>query len=1107
MADKRIYQLSTATNLTGQYVQVDKSGNSEAEKWLVTDFVSAVQSTDVTANTNWQTGYKAQFGDSNEFAVYYGTKGATLTNNWIYLEGNMTCASDVYLGSIDAGSTFVGTAYAETQSSGDNSTKVATTAYVDAAVLSEDLFDLADDYTINAKYPLNIAALRILPDSGVVTIASQGVGTELSYGDELGFKLDIDGNFFEYKGTVDGAGGISDVKGYIGDSEVITTETGAENYTSRQLLNGTFQESFDALITSDGATITCSIEQSGTGDLTMQFSTGNFTLDCTPAATVTLTAGTIASPQENFIYVPISTKTLTKSTTGWPSEEHIKVTYTYVQTAAYVASDGALINQNWNDHLKGSNGMGHLAHMAERSRRLGAVYFSGLNGTGGDDYTTSSASTVTVQVGSGVIYQMHQHTYSAKDTSGTDDIHVVNENGGAYFETQNLYDVTVDASGGTLTNRYFNIVLWGVANKTGEYSPLMVNMPTGSYNNLADAKGDISGYDVFAIPRQFNKESSTGFLIARLTFRKTGGTWVYQSTVDLRGSTPTTASGGGAGGTVFEYPDSLFRIHDNSDATKKIAFEASGISAGNTRTFTLPNYNATLATLGGNETLTSKTLTTPTIADFTNATHNHEDNAGGGTLAVAAISDFDTEVSNNTDVAANTSARHSAVTVSGSYDYITLSGQDIVRGQIDLATDVTGVLPDANVADDITLTNITQITNRSHTNLSDIGTNTHTQIDTHIASTSNPHNVTYDQLDLANDTWTTGSDHLGNDTNIYKISTVDTLRFGLPLEISSLYILPDSGIITVGDMGVTAGSSYGDPMGFQFVVGGSMLKFSADADGAGGLVATPTLTIDGVEVGGTYTFSTGLSETGGTVTTNDSEIDHNSLDNYVADQHIDWTGASDNLITSGYGKFGVNTKVGDSGGFSIFENLSGGTRLKSSATNLALQGFQGGNTAFYWTATGDFELHRAGTKLFESNSTGVNIASGKTYQINGTSIFATANVWTADQRFNDTEKIEFGTGGASYIYNDGAGTMHINCGSSQDLLFEEGASEILKYSQATGDWRIGGSSTNTILSSSGNIDADGTLRAGGQVTFDGLPTSNPGGSGLLWNDSGTIKIT
>jgi len=39
---------------------------------------------------------------------------------------------------------------------------------------------------------------------------------------------------------------------------------------------------------------------------------------------------------------------------------------------------------------------------------------------------------------------------------------------------------------------------------------------------------------------------------------------------------------------------------------------------------------------------------------------------------------------------------HDLVTLSGSYDYITLSGQDIIRGQIDLTTDVTGILPVAN---------------------------------------------------------------------------------------------------------------------------------------------------------------------------------------------------------------------------------------------------------------------------------------------------------------------------------------------------------------------------------------------------------------------------
>jgi hypothetical protein len=71
----------------------------------------------------------------------------------------------------------------------------------------------------------------------------------------------------------------------------------------------------------------------------------------------------------------------------------------------------------------------------------------------------------------------------------------------------------------------------------------------------------------------------------------------------------------------------------------------------------------------------------------------------GHTHVAADVTDFDAEVSNNTDVAANTAARHDAVTLAGSPNYITIAGQVITRALINLASHVTGKLPFANLAD------------------------------------------------------------------------------------------------------------------------------------------------------------------------------------------------------------------------------------------------------------------------------------------------------------------------------------------------------------------------------------------------------------------------
>ena len=74
--------------------------------------------------------------------------------------------------------------------------------------------------------------------------------------------------------------------------------------------------------------------------------------------------------------------------------------------------------------------------------------------------------------------------------------------------------------------------------------------------------------------------------------------------------------------TTLTILDSLFTLEDNGDNTKKLQFQLSGITTGNTRTLTVPDASDTIVGLAATQTLTNKTLTSPTINSptITNAT-------------------------------------------------------------------------------------------------------------------------------------------------------------------------------------------------------------------------------------------------------------------------------------------------------------------------------------------------------------------------------------------------------------------------------------------------------------------------------------------------------
>jgi hypothetical protein len=329
------------------------------------------------------------------------------------------------------------------------------------------------------------------------------------------------------------------------DGEIVVSVLGEATDDLQNFWNGVLRESFDFRVTSSGTVITGTLTPTnGHPDMTLFFSSGRFILDTDPGATVTLTAGTDTNPQENFVYILESDPTTIVTSTGdWPATEHAKVALLYLQSAASIVTVGAFRNQNWNDHIQSTvTSQGHLSHIGERIRAIEAEWWAGA-----ETSLTGTTANVFISNTSGKVYQMHLHDFPAIDMSTGDDIHVVNDPVSAFRTTSNLNDLTVDADGDTLNNRWFSIVVWGVANKTGELSHLMCDLPTGSYTSENNAVNDALGYAVYSVPKPFK---GVGFLLARFTMRKTNAVFTFNPSVgyqDLRGFIPNSTAGSGAG--------------------------------------------------------------------------------------------------------------------------------------------------------------------------------------------------------------------------------------------------------------------------------------------------------------------------------------------------------------------------------------------------------------------------------------------------------------------------------------------------------------------------------------------------------------------------------
>jgi hypothetical protein len=190
---------------------------------------------------------------------------------------------------------------------------------------------------------------------------------------------------------------------------------------------------------------------------------------------------------------------------------------------------------------------------------------------------------------------MHLQDTSAFNTTDPDKVYVVNQPApNQYTATADIETITVDSDNDPFSNKYYNLVLWHSVSSGSEEEKVFINLPSGSYTKQGDATSDVSGYDNYSIPSGFR---GYGFLVQRVTIKHStggGGTWTIIQETDLRGSVPTVAVGSGTASITTEFADSQFKLFDEGNPTRELAFQLSGISNSTVRTITVPDEDLSL---------------------------------------------------------------------------------------------------------------------------------------------------------------------------------------------------------------------------------------------------------------------------------------------------------------------------------------------------------------------------------------------------------------------------------------------------------------------------------------------------------------------------------